>query len=112
MSLVVDVLKRAREKIAKPEHWIKDVLFRNESGTECVSSVNATCFCSLGALYSNFARGSMLEDAIRESEDLLNTLAKEAGFYSIVTFNDSDKTTHADVLAIFDKAIALAESKS
>lgn len=103
---VVKVLKASREKISKPEAWIKGGFARDSEGNYVNSTdEHAVCFCSLGAinsvtgLWSNERHGATvaIEDVI--------------GDFSIPSFNDADSTTHEDILRVWDKAIAAAEKK-
>jgi hypothetical protein len=95
----LEILKAAREKIAKPENWTKGFAARNIHGhvTAAVAR-NAVCWCCLGAMWSLNADGYLnAEDAFRAA----------TGEDSIANFNDTH--THAEVLAAFDKAIAALE---
>jgi hypothetical protein len=103
MVEVVEVLRAARAKIEKPECWIRYELARDYSGNWVgVCSPEARCFCIIGALAST----SSDYEAARLA--LLDVLP--SGFCGAVDFNDAQETTHADVLALFDRAIASAEA--
>jgi hypothetical protein len=60
---------------------------------------DAVCFCVSGALLHADSRPWKPFDA-------LTVVVKR----NIIQFNDDPATTHADVLAAFDRAIALAET--
>jgi hypothetical protein len=109
----ITVLRRARKLIADPSTWIKGSFTRKRKGVQC--------YCALGALASaagvKILNGKTLSDekvlpeAYYEAHGVLNAAAKlpETGWFFAI-FNDSPKTTHADVLAVFDKAIQLAKA--
>lgn len=89
-----------RELIAKPEAWTQNALARNARGRKVKpKSRSACCWCLSGAFYKES----------RESVDFFCILdafptALRAG--GMVRFNDLRTTTHADVLAVLDEAIA------
>ncbi len=83
---VSDVLRAARAKIEKPENWCQG------------SFRNGHAYCALGAVRESSY------GVIRyiEACDVLERLAGP-----IPKYNDSH--THAEVLSLFDRAIATAE---
>lgn len=100
-----DILRAARELISTPEKWTQEWYSRDESG-EWVSLSTASCFCAVGAL----ARASGLDDASDFEDRTLSKFFERAiGASSIVNWNDDKDRTHAEILAGFDRAIALAE---
>lgn len=86
-DLALRVLTEARALIQLPENWCK-VHFDNGNHAHCI----------LGALdcagHSWIGRTYLL-DALPAGADR-----------SVIIFNDNPATTHADVLALFDRAIA------
>lgn len=69
------------------------------------------CYCALGAVAKatgvdpapwNVEVG-VLYDALKAA------LPPKAARLSVVDFNDAPETTHADIMALFDRAIAAAE---
>lgn len=96
MSLA-DELRAAKALIDTPEKWIKGEYARNG------------CFCALGAAFEaagweGWKLGSDIEGALdAELPD---------GFDSVPQFNDHPATTHADIMSLFDRAIAAAEGRS
>lgn len=101
----LEVLRKARELISKPEHWTRHKYARDVRGLPApVHDEAAFCFCALGALrkvnnkHSDFCRpATVLASALPES------------ITSVSVFNDT--RTHAEVLALFDKAICMEEAK-
>lgn len=69
-------------------------------------------FCAIGALYhgySDLGRELILPDsAISEASSWLMIAVQNRGWRSVTVANDAKKTTHADILAIYREAIALA----
>ncbi|WP_037500667.1 DUF6197 family protein [Sphingomonas jaspsi] len=109
-----DLLIRVREILADPEHWTKDSFARDDNGyfidpTEPV----ARCFCLDGAL---IRAAHELHPEVNTSNpyrfgeyrDAADRLSNFAG-RNHLQFNDDPETTHADVLALIDKAIANAD---
>ena len=103
-----EVLTKARELIEKPEIWTKGEYARDESGNSCrPTGPFARCFCALGAVK---AAGNYKGDNNPAAEKLTESLERDR-FRWVCLFNDSKDTTHADVLALFDKAIATAKNQ-
>lgn len=105
MKPVVQILKDARALIADEKNWTQGALARGPSGgvVSYKSSV-AVCFCSIGAI----------ERIAKKSTKALQVVEK---FYRILPSGDgladfNDSHTHAEVLALFDRAIARAESET
>lgn len=95
MSLKEDLIA-AKALIDTPEKWTKNY-FRTDNG----------CYCAVGAMDAatrpdpTFDRGDAAHAALRAS--------LPEGEKSITGFNDRSSTTHADVMALFDRAIAATE---
>jgi len=95
---MTDTLKRTREYLTDPKHWTKGELFRDANGNPCFRT-EASCACLVGA--------TVLVDPLdaagrRDAYELLDSLLDDM---PLVVFNDLETTTHADVLALLDKAI-------
>lgn len=99
---VADTLRAARALITPRGNWTKNEFARDAQSHRVRSTdADAVRWCSLGALER--VDGSYQKEA--------TNLLWEAIEGPIVTFNDAPKRKHAEVLAAFDKAIALAERK-
>lgn len=111
MNHVQVELTRAKALISDPEKWTKHGFAKDEEGHP-VSPIayNAKCFCTVGALYcvlgSDYGGQSLALQALEAASKDLHNL------HSVPRFNDSPVTKHADVLALFDRAIELAAKPS
>jgi len=100
---VADVLRAARAKIAEPEHWAKGADALNAAGKWADPlSADAVSWCAIGALGVS---GRYWMQAC----DLMESLLPDSCDRDVARFNDDPTTTHADILALFDRAIAAAE---
>ena len=98
---MTQALIKARELLADPTHWTKQTNAKDAHGNQvCVRDPKASCWCSLGAL--DYA-GAEFEDT-----ELVYAALPGWAENSIAEFNDADTTTHADVLALFDRAIGVS----
>lgn len=84
-------LTRARKLIASPDKWCQG-FFENRKGQHC----------AFGALLDVTGGGPIFERALGQ----LNAAAREAGEVNVINLNDH--RTHAEVLDLFDVAIAEA----
>lgn len=106
----VEVLKKAREIIAKEENWAQHVFAANEKGESVPDYSSDACkFCSLGAISK--AVGSDDEYHITNFVTYTNAkrLLMSAIDEHIAVFNDTH--THEEVIAAFDKAIEIGEHR-
>lgn len=107
---VVEVLKAAKAKIDTPEKWTKGYYARAKDGNiRDATDKDACSFCSMGAIYS-------ITDHMPEHGVLL---AERVGAYliaamgtTVVDFNDRRAKDHEEVMAAWDRAIALAEAEA
>lgn len=97
-----EILKAAKAKIATPETWTQGVYATDKYANVTTGyDRSATCFCSVGALQS-------VMHVSREREDAYDILRMAMG-RAVPLFNDNH--THAEVMAKWDEAIALAEAE-
>ena len=107
-----DILVKARNKIAEPENWCKSVSSRRKTATGyevcSVDDPKACQWCATGAVASVVTLGSIRKrcDEYVKANDLLDIFSV---FDSVVFYNDHKKTSHADIVAVFDRAIEAAD---
>lgn len=106
---VKSILQSARELIADPAHWTQSAFARDVNGNDCVSNdPEAVCFCALGALnkaanyYDSKKNATLYFKAKAALRDMIYP-------HNISMFNDRFDRTHAEILRLFDDAIAKAE---
>lgn len=108
----LDLLTEAQKLISDPAHWTRGTYARNAEGEPCTSlAPEAICFCSLGATRRAFHNAFPDPDMnnFRILSQAENFLALGSGsVQNIVTVNDSTNYSHADVMAVWDKAKELA----
>jgi hypothetical protein len=85
-----EVLMKAKALIGTPDKWCKGTYHSNSGG-----------HCMIGSLFAIAGTG------ITETHPSVQYLQYGCTTF-IWAFNDHPQTTHADVMAAFDKAIALA----
>jgi hypothetical protein len=101
----LEVLKAARELIATPDKWSQGAMARNADGRPVWAAANdAVCFCAEGAIQR--AGAGMFNRAFNVVVDLVETGDP------LHRFNDASTTSHEDILALFDRAIAAEESRT
>ena len=105
----VEALRRAKELLSDPAKWTKGAMARGTWGVSCgVAFVGADCFCANGALLSLY-RGTG-ECTASGASLWLSAAAQKLGFENVTAMNDAAGTTHADIMALYDRAILLAEA--
>lgn len=98
MSLRDDLIA-ARALIDTPEKWAKGNDISPENGRYC-----AAVACN------QFASAQVMFQALRAAFTASHAPARHIlGVCEIFEFNDDPATTHADIMALFDRAIAAAE---
>lgn len=96
------LIQQARAKIADPQNWVRHVSARDSQNFPVSYGEPTACrFCIIGALASSESKPGEYNAAHKFLADLLPP--EYAGWLS--SFNDAKSTQHADVLALFDRAI-------
>lgn len=101
---IASTLNEARNLIADPAHWTQHTGARTEEGYE----IGPTCaearrFCLVGAVsHVTGGKAYLFDPALKALRDALPV---ECG--TLVQFNDTQP--HSEILALFDKAIALTK---
>jgi hypothetical protein len=103
-----ELLIRGRELIA--QGWTQHVM----------RSADGTCFCAMGAVHEAYMEQQSApteQPSFKTARDTL-LLALPRGRYgwslfkSVPDFNDHGNTRHKDVIALYDRAIALIDETS
>ena len=106
LTTPAEVLRAARALIETPERWCRGAWARSAHRRPVLeASAKACSFCALGAV-NRVAPSWNLRGQAHGA--LFHSLPK---FPSVHQFNDARSTTHADILALYDRAIALAETE-
>lgn len=103
-------LRIAKAGIEDPARWCKGVYARDQYGIEVDSrSEHACTWCALGAVRA-FADSPDSSWPFYGAASALNRATPE-GYDGVHEFNDREETTHADIMAVYDRAIATAEAE-
>ena len=93
-----DDLVAAKALIDSPSKWTKGA-FRTSAG----------CYCAYGAVIYSLPQDDDYSARELDAADTLQAaLPSRFSTLSISMFNDRRATTHADIMALFDRAIAAA----
>lgn len=109
----VDILRQARALISPPGAWCQAAFARGKSGRAVrPDSPNAVSFCLLGAFRRVQGFGLPMEGAARRllRAQIPADQQREEGDLGL--WNDAPGRTQAEVLALFDLAIAAAEREA
>ncbi len=102
---LLDLLRAARARIAQKEHWTQGAYARDRFGRLADSrEAEATCWCSVGVVWSVAPNGSPGAPYVPNAVDVLNAVARRRGYTNAIGLNDA--ATHPVVLAMYDEAIA------
>lgn len=112
----LEILKAARELLSDESRWTKEASARTIAGEETDAlSRKAVCWCMDGAIEKAMGGWSSCRDEYSKAADALAASTHDGiGVLhrdEFVLFNDDPKTTHADMLAAFDRAIAALEAE-
>lgn len=105
-----ETLLAARKLIENPAHWAKGEFARDADGNAvAIHDASAVCFCAVGAIRhaaGRFANTKEVRDALARAIYFISKENDRTRWISV--FNDSELTSHADILHAFDVAIELA----
>jgi hypothetical protein len=110
MATTLEVLEQARAQLAEGEHrWAKGAFARDEWGEPAgLLDLEWTfCRCALGWVVGSYSPPPEAQSAARVLQACL-----PPGHSSVGLFNDDDATEYADVLALFNRAIAAERAAS
>lgn len=103
----IDILKKARELISDPIHWCRGCFAKTASGERrYFLAQDAHSWCAKGAVF-HFA---LTLDHTEVAEAFLALEQAADTPFGVAMFNDSHE--HADVMAMYDRAIASLETKA
>ena len=110
-----ELLIEARAMIQDPIHWYKGgyaaALVKGQQ-VPANHKEDYACFCAYGALDTTAEKSGDLGEAEDRAMHLLDESVpndfklRHGG--GVITYNDDPDTTHADILAVFDRAIEAA----
>lgn len=107
----IDTLKKARELISDPKRWNQGAYAIDESGEGLrrngACGLDAVAWCAIGAIAKVVGQWSIMDPRIKKPWEALELDAKVTG--DVTGYNDDATTTHADILALFDRTIASLE---
>jgi hypothetical protein len=96
----LETLKAARQLITDPAKWTQGELARDAEGNEINPNNDlATCFCAHGAIQYFTA-----DETLSNADILLIAVCSDKHDCYVEDYNDTH--THAEVIALFDAAIA------
>lgn len=99
---ILEVLKKAKKKIAKKKNWCQGVMARDKEGNPTkYHGGEAAKFCAMGAVYRVCYEHKMYW--LDTSLDAMDLLEEQARTNDMIGYNDTH--THKEVLSIFDMAI-------
>ena len=112
----VDVLKLARRLIEDPARWVQGCVATDQYGSRVSpDDSGAVCFCATGAVIRVVRPNRHDRETTWRATRLLGMLDELSGCHSqdgqprpLAQFNDTH--THAEVLELFDRAIAQLEA--
>lgn len=104
----VEILRAARELISDPSRWTQRWFARDIDGERTTyNSAKAACWCADGAILKCTDNAEYLSVNILDFMDYV--ICNESGHKHACLGWYNDNHSHAEVLAIFDRAILLAE---
>lgn len=103
----LELLKAGREIISNPDNWCQDGIAFAENSVLPISACDskAVSWCSVGALYKANGRDSVDND-LMQAYCALEAMTPGG---SIPKYNDT--YTHEEVLALWDRTIAMVTAK-
>lgn len=105
-----EILIEAKKLIKNPDNWIKYARAKTTKHGLGVDPLDeqATCFCAVGAVQKIKNCDVDTAYSCQEANLLSECLPKTFHLHRIWSFNDNFKTTHNQIIQVFNKAIRLA----
>jgi len=113
--IIAEMLKKGKSLILNKENWNQDGAYVADmplTYAHMLSDKSNLCMCGVGAVVVAVdTQNFYLNDLLSIGDWMSSKVRKitKGKFISFFEFNDSDKTTHQDVLDMFDRLIAIAE---
>jgi hypothetical protein len=120
---LIDDLTAVRELLSDPARWTRRAYAKDANGGTFLQANDpeAVCWCLAGACHKvtgaasliqalDNPRTSRLKDAVRDEIAVSDVGCDPMALSSIAAFNDDSDVTHADVLAVLDRAIEKARA--
>ncbi len=95
-----DLLIRAREFLSDESRWVKGEWYMGD-----VSAPSACCLVGALERAAMSAPRDVFLEAEARLEELVNTPSESDDWIELFEWNDDPKRTHAEVLALLDRAI-------
>lgn len=117
MTPIIEALKRARGRLARPNGWTKGAYGRTATGKDSLARFedNCVCWCVIGAVRAEvFSDAPTTDHSVREHDltgALLLTLVQRGYLGRLSDFNDEQSTVEP-VLALYDETIARLEAEA
>lgn len=97
--LAVLILESAKKLISDEDAWTKGILYRKHTGSYCIIGAIHRI---IGPLPCNLEE----KKVTNRIEQIMNPfLPQKKGFRSVFEFNDDQRTTHKQIMNLFDRAI-------
>lgn len=97
-------LKELRDLLDHPNGWCKSNFAKNSDGESVDPQHPTACkWCLMGGVTHVAGHNELLYSCVMSH--LYDALRAIGTNVSMMTFNDAPETTHADVIAVIDKAI-------
>ena len=104
----LELLQAARRWLIDPDHWGRGAYYLDHTGEACGPwDINLSSTCALGAVYQFADRQitSVQDQHFQAMEALHQALPERWQMAGVMAMNEDAATTHADVLALYDRAI-------
>ena len=116
MSQLLTDLRAGRALLTPPERWVKGYFAFSTTEPDDDHMTDATapdamCWCSYGATLKVTGEHGDRQTAVVDALVEQLPSAAPVGKDPLVWFNDHPDTTHADVLALWDRAIVAEEAR-
>lgn len=105
----VEILEKARELISDESRWTQGEYARDNRGHDVDFNDSSACkFCALGAVLAAAGAEDDCDSVTAHADHLLAEAVGGRFINDVACFNDSH--SHAEILAVFDRAIAAART--